>query len=75
MHDGGYTKGISYSSAPSFHKELKDKKTRNIAKMIYDDLKVTGQSTHKIEPSNAFQMKGALTKKRSSVKDLLWLHK
>ena len=27
MHDAGYTKGISYSSAPLLHKETKDKKT------------------------------------------------
>ena len=30
LHDAGYTKGISYSSAPLLHKETKDKKTRNI---------------------------------------------
>ena len=46
----------------------KKQKTRRqeilLAKMIInDDLKVTGQSTHQIEPSNAFQMKGALTRK------------
>ena len=45
------------------HKETKDKKARNKKGFINDVLKVTGQSTHKIEPGNAFQMKGALTKK------------
>ena len=30
LHDAGYTKGISYSSAPLLHKETKDKKARNI---------------------------------------------
>ena len=63
LHDAGYTKGISYSSAPLLHKETKDKKARNKKDCINDVLKVTGQSTHKIESGNAFQMKGALTKK------------
>ena len=51
---------------PFLLKETKDKKTRNIVNkndFISNDLKVTGQSTHRIEPGNAFQMKGALTKK------------
>ena len=54
LHDAEYTKGISYSSAPLLYKETKDKKTRNIVSK--SDLNVTGQSTHKIEPGNAFQM-------------------
>ena len=50
------------SSAPLLHKETTDKKTRNILakKLISNDLKVTGQSTHKIEPGNATGFPGFL---------------
>ena len=48
LHDAGYTKEISYSSAPLLHKETKDE-TRNIVRKndlsILIVLKVTGQST------------------------------
>ena len=67
LHDAGYTKGISYSSAPFLHKETKDKKTRNIVNKS-DLSMITGQSTHKIEPGNAFKMKGALTKMDTQVR-------
>ena len=39
---------------PFYTEKQKTKKTRNIVSK--SDLDVTGQSTHKIEPSNAFQM-------------------
>ena len=48
-----------------FYTRQKQKTRRQetkLAKFINDDLKVIGQSTHKIESCNAFQMKGALTK-------------
>ena len=52
---------------PFYTKKQKTRRQETLlAKMINsinDDLKVTGQSTHKIEPGNASQMKGALTKK------------
>ena len=63
LHDVGYTKGICYNSASLLHKQTTGKKTTTI-----DLSKVTGQSIHKIEPGNAFQMKGALTKKGVTVR-------
>ena len=43
LHDAGYTKGISYSSASLLQKETKDKKTRNIVIWFINNvLKVTG---------------------------------
>jgi len=59
--DARYTKGLSYSSAPLLHKQTTDKKTRNIVgkndSSVTTYVNVTGQSTHKIMPGNAFQMK------------------
>ena len=48
---------------PFYTKKQKTRRPSQQKWFINDDLKVTGQSTHKIEPDNAFQMEGALTNK------------
>ena len=50
---------------PFYTKKQKSRRQEDKKQKLFisNDLKVTGQSTHKIEPGNAFQMKGTLTKK------------